>query len=821
MKLSPLITWKNVFALWSLQGIAALTWLLLIPTDTSNPVAFGFSAARLALLGAALLLTMISLLLWFPPRIFTLSNRAFSWMQKHETMFYDAFYMVGLLIAFAVIFIFYAFSLLPESAAYVSILQRVRPLLLWFGFSSLELALVIAWNRQANARDYLAESKTTFKKSSLLMAVWGIAALWIAATGIGITPVANFGGPPVSFLEWQILLALVILGLFVLTPALNVRPGLSKWIPLVLYIFTVVLWLSQPINTAYFATPPRPPNFEIYPFSDAQFYAQYAQSALVGEGFLWPEVPARPFYVAFLTWLHFLGDQNYNNIVVLQTLVLALFPVMLFILGKKIAGWPLGVSLSLLTAFRDINANAAALFADNLTYSKLFFSELPAALLISLAAVVAFRWRRRYAQRDGSPLLLGGVLGAVSLIRLQSVVLLVVILLFALIVIPDRKQFFKGALFVIVGFVLVFSPWIVRNYAATGGVVLDNPISQTMTMARRWSGSDGNEGIPYLPGETDAQYSSRLMGMAIESFKANPGFILRTAANHFINSEIVSLQAFPLRDQLLSPSELLWPQHSFWVTPMTASQIPIFTFYLFLLTLGLVFTWQRHGIWGLLPLGMGLAYNFSSAVFFSSGVRFIVPLDWSVQLYQLLGLLMLAGWLLAFTQAGRRRVVEWLAHVGANEAALPDSTISVKRQFLLSLLAVLMLGAFLPVTESVFPQRYPPKSQEEIVQQMGVTPGPGEIAVYGRAVYPRYYASGDGEPETAKLGYGPSEQARLVFFLISPEQNQLVIFHLEDTPDFFPNASDVWMIGTQMESYFAPRVVLVTSNGQTARYGAP
>lgn len=817
MNPSSLFRWKNLFALWSLQGIAALIWLLLIPTDTSNPVAFGFSAVRLALLGAALFLVLVSAFLWVQPRV--LPPQTLSWIHKHESTVHDTLYIAGLLIASSIGFGFYTFSLLPESAAYVSITQRLRPLLLWFAISGLELAILIAWNRYDQAKEYIGSTRSTFWKTIVLMAVWGLVGVLVAATKIGITPVENFGGPPVSFLEWQIVLALLIVGIFVFVPVPRSRSGFMKWIPSGIYIATVVLWLSQPINTAFFATPPRAPDFEIYPFSDAQFYAQYAQSALAGEGFLWPEVPARPFYVAILTWLHLLGNQSYTNVVVLQTLILALFPVSLFILGKKIGGWPLGLSLAILTAFRDINSNVAAQFANNVTYSKLFFSELPAALLISLATLLAFRWKRQSAQPNGVTLLLGGVLGAVALIRLQSAVLLVVILFFAFIAILDRKQFYKGALFVILGFVIVITPWFLRNYLATGGLVLDNPISQTMTMTRRWSGSEGNELINQLPGESDAQYSSRLMGMAMDSFKSNPGFILRTAANHFVNNEITSLLAFPLREQLLSPRELVWPQHSFWITPISTSQLPLFTFYLFLFTLGLVFAWQRHGVWGALPLGMGLAYNFSSAVFFSSGVRFIVPLDWSVQLYQLFGLLVLGGWLLAFTETARRQVSTWLAQPNTEDTILPASPTVMKRGILFSFLAVLLLAGFLPFTENVFPQRYPLRSQHEILQEIGVTPQSGEIAIYGRAIYPRYYESGEGEPDTAKLGYGASEQARLVFFLIGPERNHLVIFNLESIPDFFPNTSDVFMIGTQMDTYFSPRIVVVTNNGQTARYG--
>jgi hypothetical protein len=93
----------------------------------------------------------------------------------------------------------------------------------------------------------------------------------------------------------------------------------------------------------------------------------------------------------------------------------------------------------------------------------------------------------------------------------------------------------------------------------------------------------------------------------------------------------------------------------------------------------------------------------------------------------------------------------------------------------------------------------------------------GETALYGRAVYPRYYGAKDGEPGTAKLGYGKDEKARLVFLLIGP-QSSLVIFELEKAPSFFPHTSDVYMIGTQMDGYFAPRVVKVMKDSQTQLY---
>lgn len=806
--------WQVLFILWGIHGIATAGWLLAIPTDADHPLAFGFSPQRLALVGMAIGVIVIS---------------AWLWLQSHKPGFrqtwldldrhlvgWDLIYLTALLVMTAVSIFIITVPLFKNNPLYPVYAARLGPILLWFGLASGELAFLVAWNRYGKAKHIYAILQPIWKKALLLVIFFSLLGGLIAFSRIGITRQSSWGMPPVPFLEWQIFLILVLPGIFVFFPKIFSKES-HKWIPFGIYLFTVILWLSQPINAAFTATPPRAPNFEIYPFSDPQFYAQYAQSALTGNGFLWPEIPTRPFYVAFLTWLHFLGGQSYENIIVLQTFVLASFPVLLYLIGKEIGGKPLGLGLSVLAAFRDINSNVAVPFASNVTYSKLFNSELPTALLVSLAALLAIRWLRMSNRPAWLSLLIGGVIGAAALVRLQSSVLIAVILVLAFFVISEYRQWLKCTIFVILGFALTLAPWLTRNYVAAGGLVLDNPISQTMTMARRWSGSTGNEILPRLSGENDAQYSSRLMKLAIASFKDDPKYILHSAANHFINSEIASLLAFPVRDEIVSPAELWMPQHVFWRTPLTASQIPLFAFYVLLFCVGLAAAWHYHGLIGLLPLGLGLAYNLWTALFLSSGARFIVPLDWSIHLYEIFGLLVLGGALLSFAQGARENISAWIQGPFNNPGIPRESPVSSRRYFILSLIFVLFLGAFLPITEFIFPQKYPSISQKEILQQIDMTAETGEIALYGRALYPRYYAAGDGEPGTAKLGYGVEERARLVFFLVGP-QNGLVIFELESTPQFFPNTADVYMIGTQTDNYFSPRVVKVIKDSHSELY---
>ncbi|HSL44962.1 MAG TPA: hypothetical protein VK897_16135 [Anaerolineales bacterium] len=806
--------WSLLFGLWSIQGLAAFLWLVLIPTDTEHPLAFGFSSARLALIGMALVLTAVSVMLWLLSRRESFRQ---TWLDldKHP-LFWDFTYLAALLAVLGSISVLAAVPLFKNDPLYLVYAARLHPILLWVGLAALELAALIAWIRYDNARTVFATLKPIWKTVIFSLVFFFLLGIVVIVTRIGITPDDNWGDAPIPFLEWQILLTLMFLGVLLFFPPVISR-NRQKWIPFGIYIFTVLLWLSQPIHTAYTATTPRQPNFEIYPFSDAQFYAEYAQSALTGNGFTWPEIPARPFYVGVLTWFHLLGNQDYKNIIVLQTLVLAFFPVVLYLLGKEIGGIPLGLSLSILAAFRDINANIAVPFASNVTYSKLYLSELPAALLIGLVTLLSICWLRSSRPPAWLSLLIGGLLGAAALVRLQSSVLLVPLVVLAFFVLPNWKQWAKGSILIGIGFAIVIVPWLTRNYIAAGGLILDNPISQTMTMARRWSGSMGNELLPKLPGENDAQYSSRLTRMAIESFKQHPDFILRTAANHFVNSEITSLLAFPARDEILSPSEIFTPQHTFWKTPLVSSQLPLFVLYVLLFSVGVAAAWHYHGLIGWLPLALGLVYNLWTALFMSSGERFIVPLDWSVHLYEFFGLLLLGGLLLSFIQRTRETILAWIQRPYVVQTLAEESSALSRRRFLLSLIFVLFLGAFLPLTESIFPQRYPPRSQEEILQQISETAQPGETAIYGRAIFPRYYEAGDGEPGTAKLGYGEAEEARLVFFLVG-RQYGLVIFEPEDVPEFFPSGADVYMVGTQEENYFSPRVIKVVEGSQTELY---
>ena len=790
---------STLFTLWIIQGLFALVWLLLIPTDAG-----AFSLSRILLISS-----LIAPIAFFVVMAYKMRGIDWGALSLHPRT-YDWLYITGVILFVFPPIVVVTLLELGQSIGniYTSYAERLAPLLVLLSLSGLEWCLwhvVIKDTKFSGARQILS---TTLKIILLFVPV--VAIVLITKLGISPTRDGSFGNPATPLLEWQILLAVMVGITAMLTEPYWKAKRLDVIVFALVYLSACLIWLADPLVPGFFATPPRAPNFEPYPFSDPLIYAQYSQSALVGNGFLWPDIPTRPFYVMLLTWLYAIAGQNYYNVIILQTILLAFFPAVLYLLGRELGSRPLGLSLALLAILRDLTANHAASFAHNYSYTKMFMSEIPTALFLVIFTILIIRW-----MKTPKPiwyfLLMGGVLGIASLIRLQSAALMAPLAVIAIFPLwkQRRREWFIGLTVTTLGLILTFSPWLIRNYVAADGFVVDNPISQSMTFARRWSGDNGNTNLPQLPNETMAQYVSRMNDVAIDSFKREPDRILSGAANHFFNNLITSLHTFPIRDRIESPFELFWPSHAFW---QTDARSPLLSaLYIILLAIGLAAAWIACRWIGLIPFVFSLAYHAWTALFLSSGDRFLIPIDWTWHLYLMLGLLILAR--LVFSGI---HDFQWIPVYSETQPAIAANNFSWRNSVIMAGL-ILITGASLPLTELAFPEKYPELSREQLSTSMENTLLDGEVIVYGRAVYPRYYSSGEGEPDTAKLGYEVSEQSRLVFWLVGPNPG-LVILPLKSTPEYFPHASNVWIVGTMDGDALLARIVKVEEKGKIEVY---
>lgn len=811
------IKWMSLFGLWALHGVFAFWQLFTLASDGGNFV-FGLSLPRFVINLFLFLWVAINFLL-----ILLVSGNNESWIKLKNVLIRSKTRDIVLITASPLFFLIVYFGifrglldaqLITQYGAYI---DRLFPLLNLIAYISFEIIILISY---VNLYNTVNDKNVFFSfliKLIFVIFVLGLLAVVISLTGLGVTTTYKgdwgHGKAAVPLLEWQILLAcLLCLGMIFFESKKKSMefPRLDLLICIFIWFGTCIFWLSQPVIPSASALGPREPNFEIYPFIDSQNYDEFAQSILIGEGFGSNLIPLRPLYIVFLAFLHILVGQSYEQMILAQTLFFAIFPVLLYIFGREFIGRPIGISIALLAVLRDYTSNLVSPFTGNLSYSKVYLSEIPTAIFLVLFLYIGIRWIK-----SGFPaflgFLLGGILGVAMLIRTQAVVALPVVILFAFLIRPKNiKPLIKSMLFIFISLMLVISPWLWRNWLLTGELIFDSPEFQTANLALRYSRLNGYESdIMRFSNESNADYNERLIQMARDAISVDPQKAVWGISNSFLNHGVNNILLFPLRNELQSFNDLYIPSDAFWEkwdgTP-TTSQAILLVFYICLFGLGVTIAWYRNGLLGLMPLMLNLFYNLWTSLALLSGQRFMVTMDWSIYLYYVIGLFALLGGFLFLLNHSRTIIVAW---VKSNPFSVEASPIKVKWGGYLIFGALLLgIGSSLPLSEKIFPDKYPPRSQEEMALELMMSPSlnQSELAclqilaandkltfAQGMAVYPRYYGAGEGESITDKIGYKPVDEGRLVFDIIRGSRYRIV-FPLAKSPEFFPHASDVTLI---------------------------
>lgn len=129
------------------------------------------------------------------------------------------------------------------------------------------------------------------------------------------------------------------------------------------------------------------------------------------------------------------------------------------------------------------------------------------------------------------------------------------------------------------------------------------------------------------------------------------------------------------------------------------------------------------------------------------------------------------------------------------------------RSYLFAAAAVLAAGMVLPAAEWLVPPRYQPLDAAQIVSMLQSRPAsppsvtrfdqlekmadqPGVWASWGRGLYPRYFQAGEGLRSSEAF----LETRRLRFDIIGPQPGEVILPGTVQ-PEYFPNASDVAVIG--------------------------
>jgi hypothetical protein len=817
---------KSYALLATIESALAFYFLTAIPSDAGNAVLGGYSASRLLLLaGIAIPFLAFGLLLV----AISISTVRLSQISSFVDALFSDNWKRTMVIAVSSLLVFAGLSLLLVPSGrlgdFASTAERLAPLAYLGGMLGAQTLLgQFFWRRQRLDFNNLSQWKTVFTVAGILLALAAMVAIWVAWSGIGIKP-EKYGwhrpGTPILFT--QLLIAFFISLLFM---SLKSRVRGTKFslkfealVFLALWLAAFLIWQVEPMRKqSYFNPFPTPPNFEYYPYSDAGFYDTLSQNILIGQGRTL-EVILRPLYIFFLTALHLISGQDYHLILTLQTIVMALMPALAFLLVSRMGSQTAGLLSAFLLILREKNSIALTNILE-VSHSKLLLSDLPTAMLMLLMVYALINWLKKKEIHYSLGLAAGASFGLVVLVRSQAQLLLPILLLG--IVFSGgfvwRKAIQRTLIFGL-GLLIVVTPWVWRNVQVSGKPVIENTDFYIRMIAGGYVEPTGS--VDRLPDESFDEYSARMKAQIVRYILDHPLEVARVYSTYFIHNEICSVVYLPMSFRLYDLFSYVKGM-PFWDGPYIALGNVyglMFLLNLGLIALGVGAAFKRLGFLGFMPLLIHFTYSFSVVTARISGWRFILPVDWVAQMYYSLGLIQL-GLMFAAVVWNRKTKGEEEPHEEANPSFFQRKTYA-------AIVGFLLIGLSLPLMELALPVRYPDLDADAIIEKTQLDSNgqvttsalknfletePDAVVEYGRALYPSYYEQGKFWGESSPNLVAASQFNRIQFTLIGPTQG-FTFLPLEEAPQYFPHASDVFIVGCRQEDSI--RALLVKVNDQT------
>jgi hypothetical protein len=788
------------------EGLAAFWSLLSVSSEEGSAFFLGYSLLRLVLLAALSAVEfMLGVLIWE-------SSRKSDSPSIIETLFdRTTLFWILLLITGAVYFyIFASDGILGDIVSYR---VRLNPILIWIGLICLQSLLVFIHLRAIGSGINQTHRAILRPTGIFLLLLAGLIA-FIALTRIGLTPDALYWqGAGIPLLISQVVIASVVgLTIHNLIRRLS-QPDAGRIDTIIgvsLWIAAIFLWWSQPARISYNVLEPAPPNFQSYPFGDAILYDTLAHDMLNGRA-LPNDFWVKPLYSVFLSFLHLFSGENYELLVLLQIVVLALIPGLVYgivrLLGNRLAG----LMAASLVILRERNAIALANVIQA-SHLKLLLADVFSMGLVVLSLWLMFRWFEKPERRRVEPLFIGGALGLLVLNRGHPILLLPLILFVILFfrASGNWQRWQRAGLF-IAGFMLVLIPWLWRIYETTGRIALQSPVSPyIVNLAGLYSLTPNLANPEAFTTEVSSQSleeSDQQSKQVVDFILRHPGEVARFISAHYFHNVIYSYIYLPqsFRIESLRTYVTTEPFWGAWQGGLSLHAWILLFLNMTLIALGIGAAWQRHRYLALVPFLIGMGYNVSVSVGRISGWRFIQPVDWITLIYYSLGIIQvfqLMGYLLTRKDQGDFSAEQSLP----SRRIMPDYVQITGYAFLF-----LLIGTAVTYGNKLFAGRYPDKPEGQLVDEYlsaasglaqpyseielaGFLQGDRARILYGQAVYPYYLEADRGPINHAWPAYKPRPYNRLVIYLSGPVSTN-VILPLPSRDFDFPDGVDVIVLG--------------------------
>ncbi len=801
---------RNIFivriclSLAFLEGIAVFWSYLSASSEAESVVFLQYSLLRLILLLVVFLFLLV--ILYFLAASYKphWRTRIFAddlWIRK-ET------FWVWLLMGGLTYYLLFASDQKLDSLA--SYRERLYPLLVWFGLIILQLIITFLLVKGSNS-GILPTYRDTLIPSGIALLLLVLLIAFIALTRVGLTPdLIYWQGPGVPLMFAQVLVAsTVALAFNSLVHRFRNKADLVACIAL--WVLAVFLWSGQPARASYNILEPAPPNFQEYPFGDAILYDTAAHEFLTGTA-LPNDFWVKPMYSFFLAFLHLFAGENYAMLVLLQIAILAIVPVLVYLLVNLIGNRSAGVLASLLVILREQNSIALSNVIQ-VSHLKLLLSDVFSMGLVVLLLWLMFRWFKKPEEHRDSPLLIGGVLGLLTLTRGHPLLLFPIILLviYSFKAAGSRLRLQRVALFV-AGLTLVLLPWLWRIYETTGRVALQSPVSPySANMAGLYSLTPRLASPEEFSTEVSQQTleQSDLQNRQIRDFVLqHPGEVIRFSSAHFFHNVIYSYIYLPqsFRIEGLRQYVTAEPFWGNWQGELSSQNWILLFINMGLIALGLGATWRRHNLLSVVPLAVSVGYIASVSIGRISGWRFILPADWITLVYFSIGLVQLSY------------LVSFLGHRSVQDVSIQNEIAAIEKPQTSWVrtagfaLAFLSIGTTVTYGNHLFSNRLPIRSDEEVTGFYLRAPEPlfnenelnaflqsdGAMVAYGQAIYPYFLKANSGPVNHFWPAYKPRPYGRLVFYLVGHESMN-VILPVSSSDFNFPDGAEVIVLGCANE----------------------
>ena len=632
-----------IFTLGALEFFFAILAIFSLSPDPKNAIFLGYSAARWAVAILAIGCGITSL--YFARYTYQsgLPNKLETFLSRYLSLLRFAsivLFIVGVLII-----------LVPagQLGKYAEYFARLRPLLLVV--TTLPFQFFTQTIFKVNSEPGAASLKYSLVAVSILSTLAGL----IAITRLGLEPDIfywNVAGVPLTTLQLTLVFLITVLSFQLInkiSPSVKISPiTIDLCIALLIYIIGVSVWSQTPMLKHFNALQPEPPAFQYFPYSDARTHDLGAISIVDGYGIYYGKYTDKPLYMVFLSILHRAAGNDYNKLSLLHLYAMGLILPSLFWLGKQFHSRPLGIAIALIILIRQRNAILLAHLLAG-TNPRVLITEIPTMLGLIVLCIIAFLWiKENWSNKPlwSHALLAGGTLGALSLIRLNPVGLLPVILPISAIALrKTRTHWFRQVLIFMMGFLLVLSPWALTGQDANGSPYLWVKFLDVLNVrylpeipSRENNNQVDMPAAIKVASLTDFHPDKAHSEMDTQNF---PGFVINHALHNTVTAFLTLPDSISQSDQILKnlTKRPYLDEKITWRGEIQAGQTPFLVLNLFLLALGLGWSWGRWKWAGIFPACIFFGYIITLGFARTSGSRYIVPIDWILFFYYIIGII--------------------------------------------------------------------------------------------------------------------------------------------------------------------------------------